>query len=95
MMPSRSLLIIASSEDSTIEHELLRTLFGGAPRLFRPQSRDAEAELPRKRQRDVDLRFGEAMRLFVIGHEFSGEPAADHDRNESNRGDAVLAQPFP
>src|SRR3954462_1602723 len=70
------------------EHELLRALFGQASRLFRPQPRDPEAELPRKRQRDVDLRFGEAMRLFVIGHEFSGEPAADHDRNESNRCDA-------
>src|SRR5207245_11805984 len=64
-------------------HELLRTLFGGAPRLFRPQPRDAEAELPRERQRDVDLRFDEVMRLFVLGHEFSGEPAADHVRNES------------
>ena len=75
-------------------HELLRTLFGGAPRLFRPQPRDAEAELPRKRQRDVDLRFGEVMRPVVIGHEFSGKPAADQDRNESNRCDMFSRNRF-
>src|SRR5215218_4824347 len=64
--------------------ELLRPLFGGAARLFRPQSRDAEAKLPRQRQRDVDLRLEEMMRPFVIGHEFSGEPAVDQDRNEGD-----------
>src|SRR5215212_8363738 len=74
--------------------QLLRTLFGGAPRLFRPQSRDAEAELPRQRQRDVDLRFDEVMRPVVISHEFSGEPAADQDRNESDGGDAFARDRF-
>ena len=37
---------------------------------------------------------GEAMRLIVIGHEFPGEPAADPDRDESNRGDAFARNRF-
>ncbi len=76
------------------EHELLRSVFGDATRLFRPQSRDAKAELPRKRQRDVDLRFGEVMRPVVISHEFSGEPAADQDRNESDGCDVFARNRF-
>ena len=75
-------------------YELLPAVLGGAPRLLRPQSRDAEAELLRQRQRNVDLRFAEVMRPFVIGHEFSGEPAADQDWNESDGCDVFSRNRF-
>ena len=58
--------------------------------MFGAHALDGEAELPRQRERQLHLFGVELPGRVVIDHELADEPAFGHQRDESERADALL-----